>query len=207
MKVALIGAGNMGSGLARLIATAGHTLFITSRNAEKGRELARFVGATYRDRGVAKDADVVIVATGYADAVASLRSAGDLDGKVVVDITNPLTADYSGLTVGFESSAAEEIQKALPNARVVKAFNTVFAQVLASGPKLDGETVPVFVAGDDAQAREAVKSLVASLGFNAVDSGGVKSARFLEPLAAMNIYLGYGAGRGTAIAPTWIGIH
>jgi 8-hydroxy-5-deazaflavin:NADPH oxidoreductase len=206
MKVALIGAGSMGSELARLIVTAGHTLYLTSRNAEKARALAASVGATYRDRDVAQDADIVIVATGYADAVGGLRSAGDLNGKVVVDITNPLTADYSGLTLGYDTSAAEEIQKAFPRARVVKAFNTIFAQVLAAGPKLAGATVPVFVAGDDAEARKAVKALVETLGFRAVDSGAVKNARFLEPLALMNIYLGYGAGRGTAIAPTWIGI-
>jgi NADPH-dependent F420 reductase len=206
MKVALIGTGNMGSGLARLIATAGHTLSITSRNAEKGRELARAVWATYKDRDVAKDADVVIVATGYGDAAAALRSAGNLDGKVVVDVTNPLTPDYMGLTLGFDTSAAEEIQKAFPKARVVKAFNTVFAQVLAAGPKLDGETVPVFVAGEDKQARETVAALVKSLGFVAIDTGGVKNARYLEPLAGLNVYLGYGAGRGTSIAPTWIGV-
>ena len=206
MKVALIGTGNMGSGLARLIATAGHTLSITSRNAEKGRELARSVGATYKDRDVAKEADVVIIATGYGEAVAALRSAGNLDGKVVVDITNPLTPDYMGLTLGFDTSAAEEIQKAFPKARVVKAFNTVFAQVLAAGPKLDGETVPVFVAGEDKQARETVAALVKSLGFFAVDTGGVKNARYLEPLAGLNVYLGYGAGRGTSISPTWIGV-
>lgn len=206
MKVALIGTGNMGSGLARLIATAGHTLSITSRNAEKGRELARAVGATYKDQDVTKEADVVIVATGYGDAVAALRSAGSLDGKVVVDITNPLTPDYMGLTLGFDTSAAEEIQKAFPKARVVKAFNTVFAQVLATGPKLDGETVPVFVAGEDKQARETVGALVESLGFLAVDTGGVKNARYLEPLAGLNVYLGYGAGRGTSISPTWIGV-
>lgn len=207
MKIALIGAGNMGSGLARLIAAAGHTLSITSRTAEKARELARATGATYKDRDVARDADVVIVATGYGDAIASLRSAGNLDGKVIVDVTNPLTADYMGLTVGFESSAAEEIQKAFPKARVVKAFNTVFAQVLAAGPRLGGETVPVFVAGDDAEARAQVQELVRSLGFDAVDAGPVKNARYLEPLAGLNIYLGYGAGRGTAIAPAWIGVH
>jgi 3-hydroxyisobutyrate dehydrogenase-like beta-hydroxyacid dehydrogenase len=83
MKVALIGAGNMGSGLARLIVAAGHTLYLTSRNAEKGRALAASVGATYRDRDVGKDADIVIVATGYADVVGGLRSAGNLNGKVV----------------------------------------------------------------------------------------------------------------------------
>ena len=137
----------------------------------------------------------------------ALRSAGDLKGKVVVDITNPLTADYTGLTIGHSSSAAEEIQKAFPGAKVVKAFNTVFAQVVAGGPKLADAIVPVYFAGDDATAKETVKALIQSMGCAPVDAGGLHPARYLEPLAALNIYFGYGAGRGTAIAPAWIGIR
>ena len=83
--------------------------------------------------GAAAGADAVILATGYADAVDALQAVGDLKGKVVIDITNPLTADYMGLTIGHSTSAAEEIAKAVPGAEVVKAFNTVFAQVLAEG--------------------------------------------------------------------------
>jgi predicted dinucleotide-binding enzyme len=155
----------------------------------------------------ADGADVVVVATAYPDAVAALRSAGDLKGKVIVDITNPLTADYMGLTIGHSTSAAEEIQKAFPGAKVVKAFNTVFAQVVAGGSKLDGVTVPVYFAGDDAAAKETVKALIESLAFAPVDAGGLRNARYLEPLAGLNIYFGYGAGRGTSIAPAWIGIE
>lgn len=207
MKVTLIGSGNMGAGLAQQITKAGHTLVISSRNTAKGQELARATGATYKSSNAAEGADVVIVATGYGDAVAALRTVGDLAGKVVVDITNPMTADYSGLTVGHDSSAAEEIQKAFPAARVVKAFNTVFAQILAAGPVLAGETVPVYFAGDDAAAKQTVKALVDSTGFTAVDAGGLKNARYLEPLAGLNIYFGYGAGKGTSIAPQWIGVQ
>ena len=138
--------------------------------------------------------------------MAALQSAGDLKGKVIVDVTNPLTADYMGLTIGHSTSAAEEIQKAFPGAKVVKAFNTVFAQVIAGGPELAEATVPVYFAGDDAAAKESVKSLIQSMGFAPVDAGGLRNARYLEPLAGLNIYFGYGAGRGTAIAPAWIGI-
>jgi hypothetical protein len=206
MKIALIGTGNMGSALARQLTKAGQSLVVTGRDAAKAKELARSVGATYKNTAAAEGADVVIVATGYADAVSALRSAGDLTNKVVVDITNPLTADYMGLTIGHTTSAAEEIQKAFPKAKVVKAFNTVFAQVLANGAKLDGATVPVYVAGDEAIAKNAVKALAAAMGFAPVDAGGLRNARYLEPLAGLNIYLGYGAGLGTAIAPAWIGM-
>ncbi len=207
MKVTLIGSGNMGSALATRISRAGHALAITGRNADKAKELARTTGAVFKDKAAADGADVVVVATAYPDAVAALRSAGDLNGKVIIDVTNPLTADYAGLTIGHSTSAAEEIQKAFPGAKVVKAFNTVFAQVVAGGPKLDGATVPVFFAGDDVAAKETVRSLIKSMAFAPMDAGGLRNARYLEPLAGLNIYFGYGAGRGTAIAPAWIGIQ
>ena len=207
VKVTIIGAGNMASALATQIARAGHAVVVTSRNAEKGRELARKVGAAFEQEAAADGADVVIVATGYADAVTALRHAGDLDGKVVIDITNPLTADYMGLAIGHDTSAAEEIQKAFPTAKIVKAFNTVFADVLRGGPKLNGARVPVYFAGDDAAAKKTVASLIQSLDFAAIDAGDLRNARYLEPVAGLNIYFGYGAGRGTAIAPAWIGIH
>jgi len=205
MRVALIGSGNMGSALAKQISKTAHSLVITSRHGDKAKQLAQAVGAAFNDEAVAEGADVFMVATGYADAIAALRSAGNLDGKVVVDITNPLTADYMGLAIGHTTSAAEEIQKVFPKAKVVKAFNTVFAQVLAEGPKLTGTTVPLYFAGDDASAKETVKALIQSMGFAPVDSGGLKNARYLEPLAGLNVYFGYGAGRGTAITPAWIG--
>ena len=206
MNVTLIGSGNMGSGLAKQLTRAGHHLSILSREADKARQLAAQTGAKVADAAVAgRDAEVIIVATHYEDAVAALRQLGDLTGKTVVDITNPLTADYMGLTIGHATSAAEEIAKALPCAKVVKAFNTVFAQVLQEGPDFGGgRTVPVFYAGDDTAAKAQVKELIASTGFTPVDAGPLKNARYLEPLAGLNIYFGYGAGQGTAIAPAWI---
>jgi len=207
MKVALSGSGNMGSGLERKLSKAGHQIAITGRNADKAKALAKDTGGTYKDKSVADGAEVVVVATPYSEAVAALRQAGDLAGKVIVDITNPLTADFMGLSIGHSTSAAEEIQKAFPNARVVKAFNTLFAQLVASGSQLAGRTVPVYYAGDDARAKEQVKTLIESAGFQAVDAGLLKNARYLEPLGGLNIYFGYGAGRGTSIAPAWLGMQ
>jgi predicted dinucleotide-binding enzyme len=207
MNITILGAGNMGSALAKQLARAGHQVRVISREPAKARAVAAAVsGATVV---TAKDAltgsDVVIVATSFTDAVPALRSLGSLAGKIVVDITNPMTPDYMGLTVGFSSSAAEEIAKALPDAEVVKAFNTVFAQVLAHGPaSAGGQVVPVYFASDSERARQTAKTLIESIGFKAVDAGGLKNARYLEPLAGLNIYFGYGAGQGTSIAPTWM---
>ena len=207
MNITLIGTGNMGSALAKQLTSAGHAVRITARDPAKVQALAAAnpgaVAAAPAD--ALAGSDVVIVATGYADAVPALRSLGSLAGKVVIDITNPLTADFMGLTLGHDTSAAEEIAKALPETEVVKAFNTLFAQVLADGPQFaDGQVAPAFFAGDSERAKQTAKALIESLGFTPVDAGPLKNARYLEPLAALNIYLGYGAGLGTAIAPTWI---
>ena len=101
------------------------------------------------------------------------------------------------------TSAVEEIQKLAPAAKVVKAFNTVFAFVLQAGSMAAGSPVTVFVAGDDADARKSVSDLAASVGLEAIETGGLASARYLEPLAGLNIALAYGLGHGTDIAPTW----
>lgn len=206
MKITVIGSGNMGTALVKQLTAAGHDVRVTGRNADKTRQLAAQFGASAVPAGTAAaGADVVFLATGYADAANALRAVTPRAGQVVVDITNPLTADYSGLALGHTTSAAEEIAKALPAVRVVKAFNTLFAQVLSDGPDFgNGRTAPVFVAADDEEAKETVSALARSLRFEVVDAGGLKNARYLEPLAGLNIYFGYGAGQGTSIAPTWI---
>jgi 8-hydroxy-5-deazaflavin:NADPH oxidoreductase len=207
MKVLVIGAGNMGSAFVKQLHAAGHQVRVTARQAAKAAELAaQYSGVSaLAPVDAAKEVDVVIVATGYADAVPALLSVGDLAGKVVVDITNPLSADYMALTLGHSTSAAEEIAKAVPEALVVKAFNTLFAQVLGAGADFGGgQKASVFYASDSAPARQTVKALAESMGFSTIDAGGLKNARYLEPLAGLNIYLGYGAGLGTSIAPTWI---
>jgi len=206
MKITLIGSGNMGSGLAKQFAKAGHQVAILSRNREQATELAEQVGARVLaevEKGA--EADIIVVATAYADAAAALNQLGNLAGKTVVDITNPLTEDYLGLTLGHSTSAAEEIARTVPGANLVKAFNTLFAQVLQEGPDFgNGRTVPVFYAGDHELAKTRVKELIESTGFAAVDAGPLKNARYLEPLAGLNIYFGYGAGQGTGIAPAWL---
>ena len=201
-RIGIIGAGNMGSAFAKRLAAAGHEVAIAAKNPAHAEKAAAAAGGTaraVRAEEVAKGADVVILAVPYGAAADALRGAGDVRGKTVVDITNPLTADMSGLSVGHTTSAAEEIQKAAPNAKVVKAFNTVFAQVLGGTGK--GQ---VFFAGDDAGAKDAVRALIESAGFEAVDAGPLSNARYLEPLGMLNIYFGYVAGRGTGNAPAFV---
>ncbi len=207
MNITIIGAGNMGSGFAKQLTRAGHHVTVTARDLAKAQALAAAnPGATAQPTAnAAANAEVIVLATGYNDAISALQALGDLQGKIVVDITNPLTADYMGLTIGHSTSAAEEIAKAVPSATVVKAFNTVFAQVLAEGADFGkGQTVSVFAASDDAKAKQTVQALAESIGFASVDAGSLKNARYLEPLGGLNIYFGYGAGQGTNIAPTWL---
>lgn len=207
MKIAVIGAGNMGSAFVKQLTRVGHDVTITARDGTKAAKVAAaYPGAkVVTAASAALGADAVVLATGFGDAIAALRSLGDLRNKVVIDITNPLTADYMGLTIGHETSAAEEIAKAVPGAEVVKSFNTIFAQVLAEGADFgNGRKASVFVASDSPRAKQTARAIAESLGYEVIDAGALKNARYLEPLAGLNIYLGYGAGLGTSIAPTWI---
>ncbi|MFM2056492.1 MAG: hypothetical protein RLY71_877 [Pseudomonadota bacterium] len=207
MKITVLGAGNMGAAFVKQLTRAGHQVSVTARDSAKAAQVAAaYPGAiAVAVAGAAAQADAVVLATGYGDAVAALASLGDLTGKVVIDITNPLTPDYMGLTIGHDTSAAEQIAQAIPGAQVVKAFNTVFAQVLAEGADFGaGRKVSVFVASDSAAAKQTASGIAESIGFEVIDAGGLKNARYLEPLGGLNIYFGYGAGQGTAIAPTWI---
>ncbi|WP_417068532.1 NADPH-dependent F420 reductase [Niveibacterium terrae] len=207
MKVTVIGAGNMGSAFVKQLAAAGHEVSVVARDHAKAQALAsRFAGVKAPEAAsAARDSELFVVATAFPDAVPALKALGTLAGKVIIDITNPLTADYMGLTLGHTTSAGEEIAAAFPAARVVKAFNTVFAQALDGGADFGkGQTLSVFVATDDVEAKKTVTALAEGMGFATIDAGPLKNARYLEPLAGLNIYLGYGAGLGTAIAPTWI---
>ena len=189
MKVAIFGNGNVGSGLTKTLASTSHDVAAYGRDADLGAAVG--------------DADIVILATPYG-AAAELAAKADYTGKIVVDVSNPVTEDFSGLQVGHVSSAAEEIAAAFSGARVVKAFNTVFAQHYAGDLTLDGARIQTIVASDDEGAKEAVKALASEAGFEAVDAGPLKNARYLEPLGFMNIQFGYVLGKGTEIAPRWL---
>jgi 8-hydroxy-5-deazaflavin:NADPH oxidoreductase len=205
MKIGIMGAGNMGAAFAHRLAAADHEVAIAARGLDEARKVAsevgHRVGAVPREE-LAEGTDLLILATPYGASVDALRAVRHTDGKTVIDISNPLTQDMSGLVVGHTTSAAEEVQRAVPGVKVVKAFNTVFSAVLGSAPGGDSK-VQVFYAGDDAGAKDTVRRLAESMGFEPVDGGPLANARYLEPLGMLNIWLGYVGGRGTNIAPRW----
>ena len=205
MQIAIIGYGNMGSGIAKRAAVVGYTVVVAGRDLAAAKKAAASVGALAATPAEAvAGAELVVLATPYAAAADALAAAGDLNNRVLIDISNPLKPDFSGLAIGQTTSAGEEIAKLAPGARVVKAFNTVFASIFSEGPGLEGGTVPVFYAGDDAAAKESVRQFAERLGFATIDAGGLVNARMLEPLGMLNITLGYKLGGGTSIAPTWL---
>ena len=199
MKVAIIGAGNVGKALATSITRAGHEVTISAKHPEHAREAAREIGATAAESNAAAaaDADVVILAVPYGKAGEEVATEirDEVAGRPVVDVTNPLKADYSGLAT--DTSSAEELQQQLPAANVVKAFNTIFAANQAQPSRdIDG-----YVAADDEKAKQTVISLVESMGFTPLDVGALASARYLEGMAFINI--GLNAQNGWSWTSAW----
>ena len=188
MKVAIIGAGNVGKALGGSVVRAGHDVVITATTPEHARAAADQIGAQAGDSNVdaVSNDDVVILAVWYPIAIGEVASqiAGVAPGRVVIDVTNPVKPDLSGLTTNGRS-AAEELQQALPGARVVKAFNTVFGANQAN-PRAD---VQVLVAGDDADAKQQVRQLAESLGMTTIDAGALSAARSLEEMALLNMQI------------------
>jgi predicted dinucleotide-binding enzyme len=189
VRIAVIGAGNVGTTLARAAIAAGHSVTISAAHPDRARTAAEATGATAAASSgeAARGADMVIVAVPYP----ALRDvAADLDdlvsGVAVVDVTNTLKPDFSGLAT--ETSAAEELQQLLPGASVVKAFNTVLGPNQAN-PVVDGVTLDGFFAGDDQAAKAKVAELLEAIGYRPLDVGGLSAARGLEYMAFLNIGL------------------
>ena len=195
MRIAIIGAGNVGGGLAGAATTAGHHVVLSANDPTSAQETATRTGASAASGNVeaVQGADIVVLAIpggAVAEVVAELRGA--LTGKVVVDASNPLNDSYTDLTTSGTSSA-ELVQQQLPSARVVKSLNTVFASRYAS-PTEDGQALDALLAGDDVDAKNSVGQLLESIGFHPVDAGGLRMARALEEIAFLNISLNAGNG-------------
>jgi 8-hydroxy-5-deazaflavin:NADPH oxidoreductase len=204
MKIAVIGAGNVGGALGTAWAKAGHAIIFGVRDVNKPelKSLCAQIGATAAPSAeAARQGDVVVLALPWNTAEGAVKSLGDLTGKVVIDTMNPLvmTEGALGLDRGFTTSAGETVASWLPGTKVVKTFNQVGANMMTQAHRF--ETRPVmFLAGDDDAAKRTVSQLVGEIGFEPLDAGGLKQARILEPLAMVwiNQTVARGFGRDWA---------
>ncbi len=183
MKIAIIGKGNVGTALSKGLGKAGHEIKFGHRDPKEPVAEAANWG------------ELIILAVPHesvADAIKEIQPHAD--GKIVIDVTNAIGEDY-GLGISCTTSTAEETQKKLPKAKIVKAFNTVFAPNQSTG-KVAGEQLTAFVAGNDLEAKQTVAQLTRDIGFEPVDCGPLKSARYLDAMGILIINLAYTYGMG-----------
>lgn len=200
MKVGIIGNGNVGGRLAKLFANAGHSIVIgVRRPPEASRQRESRIDSI---AGTIDSAEVVVIAIPYAACAEALGQHQKLfAGKTVVDATNPLRDDWSPLPLGEQNSAGEEIARLLPEAHIVKAFNTVFADVMAPERlRRDAASATAFIAGDHSAANDRVSKLASSIGFSPIVTGPLKNERYLEAMAHLNISIAVGQSGGTNAA-------
>lgn len=199
--ISIVGAGNVARGIATRALGAGYDVQLLVRNDEQGTTLAGELGGavTVSELGSAIDGDIVALAVPWS-AVPSVIAAFDgFVGKTLVDATNPLNADFTALDTAADTSGAEVIAGLAPQARIVKAFNTVFAGNVVAGEK-NGEALDLLVAADDAEAKAAVVAFAEKAGFRVIDTGALAQARTMEALAWLHMQLQFTRGTNFASA-------
>jgi predicted dinucleotide-binding enzyme len=206
MRIGVLGSGLMGGKLGTIFARAGHdVVFSYSRSEKKLQKLARDAGKNARagnPADAARDCDVLLLAVHWSRVDDVLKQAGDLPGKTVITCSLPMNADDTGLVIGHESSGAEELAKQIPRARVVSAFGTVPSEVLfAVYERRKRQRRPsLLYSGDDAKAKKIVAQLIEDVGFEPVDAGPLRMARYSEPFTLQVAQLAYEGDRGPAMA-------
>jgi len=202
MNLGIIGSGNVGGTLGTRWAQAGHQVTFATRkpDSKEMQELVAGAGPTARAASVqdAAKAEVILLATPWPATEEIVRSAGDLSGKVLIDVTNPLL-NLDGLALGTTTSGGEQVAQWAAGARVVKAFNTVGNNIMAD-PRFGDRLLALLYCGDDAAAKKTVHSLAAELGFDPIDAGPLSQARLLEPMALLWISLALKQGLGREFA-------
>jgi predicted dinucleotide-binding enzyme len=203
VKVGILGSSDVGKSFARAFGALGHDVVIGSRSPEKlsdfvGGEADRVTSGTFEE--AARSGDLIVLATHGMATEEALIMAGksNFDHKVVIDATNPL--DQSGgiprLVIGLTDSLGEQIQRSIPNARVVKAFNTV-GNPLFFKPDLPGGPPDMFIGGNDADAKKLVSQVCEAFGWGVIDLGGIEASRYLEPMCMTWVLHG-------VISGTWL---
>ena len=203
MNIGIIGSGNVGKALGETWLKKGHeVLFSYSHDLQKLRAYAARLGgkaSAGTPAEAVKFGEVVLFSPPWPAVEDALRAAGPLMGKILIDCTNPLKPDLSGLAIGHTTSAAEEVARRAAGARVVKGFNTTGAENMKN-PQFGLQRAAMFICGDDAGAKTIVSGLGRDAGFEMVDAGPLSIARLLEPLAMLWIHLAYGQKMGTGFA-------
>ncbi len=206
MKIGIIGTGNVAKALTTALTRAGYRVMVGSRSLEKSQALAGEMERFAQGGTIASTihyGEMVLLAVPYKAVSDVLRHIDTYRGKIVVDCTNPLAPQddgHLGLAMGHSTSAAEQIAAMIPEARVVKAFNTAFAELMEQGPYFGPVDGSMFYCGDDQEAKDHVAKLIAATGFEPVDCGSLVSARLIEPMAALLIHLSQQPGRSRQMA-------
>jgi len=202
MKIGIIGTGSLGSALGKIWITKGHMIMFGSRDPQKAKKLANSIGSnasggTYEE--AAKFGEVSILAVPWSEAKESIKTAGNLDGKIIVDSTTTAVPHLGGPLIGGTPSAAEKVVKWAMGAKVIKAVHTIGIESI-NKLQFGSQLASLFICGDDLEAKSKVKKLGVDLGFDVIDAGPLKNARLTEPLAMLWIELAYNQGMGTDIA-------
>ncbi len=206
MRIGILGSGLMGGKLGTIFARAGHeVVFSYSRRRKKLEELARDAGGKARagtPGEAARDAEALLLAVHWSRVDDVLRQTGDLSGKVLVSCSLPMNEHDTELVVGRSSSGAEKLARKVPRAGVVSAFGTVPSEVLFGVFQARGRVPPpsLVYCGDDADAKEVVATLIRDVGFDPVDAGPLRIARYIEPLALLIAQLAYEGEGGPELA-------
>jgi hypothetical protein len=206
MRVGILGSGLMGGKLGTLFARAGHeVVFSYARSPEKLERLAKEAQGNARagtPREAAQDADALLLAVHWSRLDDVLRQTGDLSGKAIVTCSLPMNDDDTGLVIGRTSSGAEELAKKVPAARVVCAFNTIPSEVLFGvyEARRQNQRPGLVYCGDDAQSREVAVQLIRDVGFDPMDAGPLRIARYTEPFALLMGQLAYEGEEGPELA-------
>ena len=199
MDITIIGTGNMARGIGTLAARGGNTVTVHGTEREKADELARELGGSTKAGTVGDPIldEVVVPALWYPVTLeVGRRYADQLDGKVVVDISNPIDVDAFEPIVPDAGSGAEELAAAAPGAKVVKAFNTTFAGTLSGGGEVGGQPLDVFISSDDEGAKQTVVQLVERMGLRPVDAGPLRCSRQLEDMGYLHMAVQEPLGTG-----------
>jgi len=203
MNIGIIGSGKVGGTLGTRWAKGGHSVIFSSRNpdSDEMKDLVNQAGPKSRSASVSettKASDVLVLATPWQGTQEALRNAGSLAGKVLIDVTNPVLPDLSGLEHGNTTSGAEHVAQWSQGAKVVKAFNTVGFNVMANSD-FGADRAVLFYCGDDNSAKSVAHTLAADLGFEPIDAGPLTRAHVLEPFALLWILLANVQGFGRNI--------